>query len=283
MKSAQDISGHLPVPKPPGLSPSLHSPMRNVSPRLGIRAPESCSSSPICTGFSTRCSSNDAVHLNWLREEAEWEKCSLNPSVARYVKTRNIIERNRLNAVHLLLDRELERELKRIAIERREFADVFDNIKQRRMKSQERNVRRGQRLRTSSGDYPCHSESNFVNPVAGKWQPVPSQPWSPHISPGSIPHGWDRVRPNHDLMGTVMSSPDLHRPRRPESGSQLDSSVKANLSDYSSSLPRSNQKDGASRFSNNTKRFIVNKTSSNPSPSTGLDIQYTEAGKANEP
>ncbi|OON16320.1 hypothetical protein X801_07869, partial [Opisthorchis viverrini] len=95
------------------------------------------------------CSSNDAVHLNWLREEAEWEKCSLNPSVARYVKTRNIIERNRLNAVHMLLDRELERELKRIAIERKEFADVFDNIKQRRMKSQERNVRRGQRLRTS--------------------------------------------------------------------------------------------------------------------------------------
>ncbi|GAA56480.1 hypothetical protein CLF_110975 [Clonorchis sinensis] len=283
MKSAQDISGHLLVPKPSGLSPSLHSPIRNVSPRLGIRAPESCSSSPACTGFSTRCSSNDAVHLNWLREEAEWEKCSLNPSVARYVKTRNLIERNRLNTVHLLLDRELERELKRIAIERREFADVFDNLKQQRMKGQERNVRRGQRLRTSSGDYPCHSESNFVNPVAEKWQPVPSQPWLPHISPGSIPHRWDRIRPNHDLMGTVMSSPDLHRPGRPESGSQLASSVKTNSSDYSSSLPRSNQKNEGSTFSDNKKRPVVNKTSPNLSPSTGLDSRHTEDGKISEP
>ncbi|KAF5397379.1 hypothetical protein PHET_09154 [Paragonimus heterotremus] len=105
---------------------------------------KSCGSSPHSVGMTSTLS-QDTVNLNWVREEAEWEKCSVNPGVARQVKTRNIIERRRLTALQTQLDRKLEKELKRLTIERREFSDVLDNLLIRRRKSHQLNVRRHRR------------------------------------------------------------------------------------------------------------------------------------------
>ncbi|CAL8103428.1 unnamed protein product [Calicophoron daubneyi] len=79
--------------------------------------------------------------MNQVREETEWERCSRNPEVARKVKTRNLVERRRLEILHSQLDRELEKELKRLTTERREFSDVLENLRRRRRQSRELNVR----------------------------------------------------------------------------------------------------------------------------------------------
>ncbi|TNN11906.1 hypothetical protein EWB00_004360 [Schistosoma japonicum] len=70
----------------------------------------------------------DQSNLDEVREETEWEQCSRNPDVARFVKTRNLVERNRLQSLRSQLDKQLEWELKRLSIERREFSDVLENL-----------------------------------------------------------------------------------------------------------------------------------------------------------
>ncbi|CAH8440739.1 unnamed protein product [Schistosoma turkestanicum] len=83
----------------------------------------------------------DQSNLNEVREETEWEQCSRNRDVARFVKTRNLVERSRLQSLRSQLDKQLEWELKRLSIERREFADVLENLRKRHEKVDRRNVR----------------------------------------------------------------------------------------------------------------------------------------------
>ncbi|CAH8454992.1 unnamed protein product [Schistosoma bovis] len=83
----------------------------------------------------------DQANLDEVREETEWEQCSRNPDVARFVKTRNLVERNRLQSLRSQLDKQLEWELKRLSLERREFADVLENLRKRHEKVDRRNVR----------------------------------------------------------------------------------------------------------------------------------------------
>ncbi|CAH8469831.1 unnamed protein product [Schistosoma rodhaini] len=83
----------------------------------------------------------DQANLEEVREETEWEQCSRNPDVARFVKTRNLVERNRLQSLRSQLDKQLEWELKRLSLERREFADVLENLRKRHEKVDQRNVR----------------------------------------------------------------------------------------------------------------------------------------------
>ncbi|CAH8481122.1 unnamed protein product [Heterobilharzia americana] len=80
-------------------------------------------------------------NLDEVREETEWEQCSRNPDVARFVKSRNLVERNRLQSLRSQLDKQLEWELKRLSLERREFSDVLENLRKRHEKVDQGNVR----------------------------------------------------------------------------------------------------------------------------------------------
>ncbi|KAL7060113.1 hypothetical protein AAHC03_09606 [Spirometra sp. Aus1] len=64
--------------------------------------------------------------LQWVRENTEWERCSTTPRVARSVRLKNSNERRRLQTVRLSLDRQLERELRRLDFERNEFVEALE-------------------------------------------------------------------------------------------------------------------------------------------------------------
>ncbi|CAH8832247.1 unnamed protein product [Trichobilharzia szidati] len=68
----------------------------------------------------------DQFNLDEIREETEWEQCS---------------QRNRLQSLRSQLDKQLEWELKRLSLERREFSDVLENLRKRHVKIDRRNVR----------------------------------------------------------------------------------------------------------------------------------------------
>ncbi|VDL98778.1 unnamed protein product [Schistocephalus solidus] len=80
---------------------------------------------------SARIDRNDSSHpsseeLQWVREDIEWERCSTTPRVARSVRLKNCNERRRLQTLRLSLDRQLERELRRLEFERNEFVEALE-------------------------------------------------------------------------------------------------------------------------------------------------------------
>lgn len=89
--------------------------------------------------------SSSARSLLEVREEVRWEGCS--QERGRNVRARNVTERNRLTLVQSTLDRQLERELKRLAQERSCFNETLEQLRSSR--------RRGERLGcASSGSLP---------------------------------------------------------------------------------------------------------------------------------
>lgn len=101
-----------------------------------------CSLSP--SPSPTRAAS--ARSLMEVQEEARWESCSPRPEQGRNVRARNVTERNRLNLVQTALDRQLERELKRLAQEQSGFSESLEQLKGGR--------RRGRLGSASSGSLP---------------------------------------------------------------------------------------------------------------------------------
>ncbi|KAF6778469.1 hypothetical protein AHF37_03371 [Paragonimus kellicotti] len=177
---------------------------------------KSCGSSPHFTGMTSTLS-QDAVNLNWVREEAEWEKCSVNPGVARQVKTRNIIERRRLTALQTQLDRKLEKELKRLTVERREFSDVLDNLLIRRRKSHQLNVRRHRRR--DSHETEVKSQPLSLNLIYNENQRFQRDAVKSSYSLGSTPFtppmstraDIGRASFHGGSSGSIMSSPEMRR------------------------------------------------------------------------
>ncbi|KAA3673821.1 uncharacterized protein DEA37_0001813 [Paragonimus westermani] len=176
----------------------------------------SCGSSPHFVGLASTLS-QDAVNLNWVREEAEWEKCSVNPGVARQVKTRNIIERRRLTALQTQLDRKLERELKRLTIERREFSDVLDNLLIRRRKSHQLNVRRHRRRGSHEVEMKsqplslnliCNENQRFQRDAMKSSYSLGSTPFTP---PMSTRADIGRTSFHGGSSASIMSSPEMRR------------------------------------------------------------------------
>ncbi|KAF7257245.1 hypothetical protein EG68_05880 [Paragonimus skrjabini miyazakii] len=179
---------------------------------------KSCGSSPHFVGMTSTLS-QDAVNLNWVREEAEWEKCSVNPGVARQVKTRNIIERRRLAALQTQLDRKLEKELKRLTIERREFSDVLDNLLIRRRKSHQLNVRRHRRRDSHEAEVKSqplslnliyNENQRFQRDVVKSSYSVGSTPFTP---PMSTRADIGRASFHGGSSGSIMSSPEMRPPK----------------------------------------------------------------------
>ncbi|VDD75913.1 unnamed protein product [Mesocestoides corti] len=56
--------------------------------------------------------------LKKVREDTQWEHCSYSPLIARAVKFKNRSERQRLEVIQLALDRQLERRLRCIELDR---------------------------------------------------------------------------------------------------------------------------------------------------------------------
>ena len=93
------------------------------------------------------------LHLNFdirLRmkeaEAALWESCTTNHEKGRAVRSLNIQERNRLNIVQNTLDKQLERELRKLSQERAEFRDVLDHLHQEQQQRSRGNSAAGQKL-----------------------------------------------------------------------------------------------------------------------------------------
>ncbi|VDP77503.1 unnamed protein product [Echinostoma caproni] len=161
----------------------------------------------------------DNANLAFVREETEWEQCSRNPDVARLVKTRNLIERNRLAVVRSQLDRELERELKRLSLERKEFSDVLENLQRRRTESRQMNVRRSSKAPYSMmGMVSNRGKQDRMN-RSGQWiaptlsvkcvEPV-SDP-NRQTSSSSIQSEVDRASSHRGSLSSIMSLPELYR------------------------------------------------------------------------
>ncbi|KAA0191096.1 hypothetical protein FBUS_11438 [Fasciolopsis buskii] len=175
-------------------------------------------------GISHSSVSADNSCLDWVREETEWEQCSRNPDVARLVKTRNMIERNRLTAVRNQLDRELEKELKRLTAERNEFADVLDNLQRRRIESRQKNVRRSCKQRIVNTVTIVQRENLYRKNRSGQLlslSPSVKQDENPATSGrqtfnGSVQSEIDRTDSHRGSLSSIISLPELYRLASPQ-------------------------------------------------------------------
>ncbi|THD24311.1 hypothetical protein D915_004877 [Fasciola hepatica] len=206
----------------PAMTLNCPKPLRPNNISSSLKLCPSVSSSVLSTSHSLPSANTSSIDL--VREETEWEQCSRNPDVARLVKTRNLIERNRLTAVRTQLDRELERELKRLAIVRKEFADVLDNLQRRRTESRQKNVRQsGKQCSLSTNAGYQKGKPDRLN-RSGRWLPLPlnvkrdenRSDNNRQSSNGSTQSEIDRAGSHRGSLSSVMSLPELYRLASPQ-------------------------------------------------------------------